>query len=144
MISLTVVGIAFAIEHPSIRDSLHSMDNCHTLVGFAFVRIVVNSCCAAAPEPVPATVAKRLKRAFISQIIGRHKQYDTDKIQIDNCKHTWAISRAKSLCVIILLMLLMFILFCHAYLNSSRRLKKNHISDVCSSVFKKQQISTLT
>lgn len=67
-ISPTVVAIAF-VEHPLIQDSLNSMGNFHTLVGlrvgFAFVKIVVNSCYAVVvPEPVPATDAEQLKRVF--------------------------------------------------------------------------------
>ena len=63
-----VVVIAFA--NPLIPDSLNLMNNFHILVGlpfdFAFVMIVVNSCHAVGPEPVPATDAKQLKCILIS------------------------------------------------------------------------------
>lgn len=64
MISPTVAVIAF-VGHPLIQDSLNLNHNFHTPVGFAFVKIVVNSCYVVVPElvpePVPATDAKQLK-----------------------------------------------------------------------------------
>lgn len=64
MISLAVAATAF-VERPSIPDSLNLTGNFRTPVGlrfgFAFVKIVVNSCYAVGPELVPATDAKQLK-----------------------------------------------------------------------------------
>lgn len=76
MISLAVVVIAF-VEHPSIRDSSNLTGNFHTPVGlqfgFAFVKIVVNSCYAVVPELVPATDAEQLKCILISWLLDGTK-----------------------------------------------------------------------
>lgn len=77
MISPTVAVIAFVAEHPLIQDSLSLIRNFHTPVdltfGFAFVKIVVNSCHAVVLEPVPATDAKQLKCILISELLDGTK-----------------------------------------------------------------------
>lgn len=69
MISLAVAVIAF-VEPPLIPDSLNLTGNFHTPVGcqfgFAFVKIVVNSCYAVELGLVPATDAEQLKYVLIS------------------------------------------------------------------------------
>lgn len=69
MIAPMAAVIAFAIEHSLIQDSLHSTDNCHMIVDLAFVKIVVNSCCAVVPALVPATDATQLKCIRISELM---------------------------------------------------------------------------